>query len=194
MSMGIEVKNLTKRFGEKTVFKNFSCFFPAGETTFIMGPSGCGKTTLLMLLMGLLPYDGGSIYGLQGKRRSAVFQEDRLCGNVSAVTNLRLVNKNLSKEEAAGMLAALGLAEELHKPVREFSGGMRQRVSILRALAAPYDVLFLDEPFHGLDADTKQLTMRYFQEKTQGKTVLCVTHDESEPELLGGRILYLTSK
>lgn len=190
--MGIGVRNLTKHFGEKMVFEDFTCFFPAGETTCIMGPSGCGKTTLLMILMGLLPYDGGSISGLQEKRRSAVFQEDRLCDNVSAVTNLRLVNKGLSKEEAAAMLAALGLSDELHKPVRQFSGGMRQRVSILRALAAPYDVLFLDEPFHGLDANTKQLTMRYFQEKIRGKTVICVTHDESEPKLLGGHILRLS--
>lgn len=190
--MDIEVKNLTKRFGDKTVFENFSHVFPEGETTFIMGPSGCGKTTLLMLLMGLLPYDGGSITGLENKRRSAVFQEDRLCLNVSAVSNLRLVNKELSKKEAAAMLAALGLENELHKPVREFSGGMRQRVSILRALAAPYDVLFLDEPFHGLDSDMKMQTMRYFQEKTRGKTVICVTHDDSEPELLGGKILHLT--
>lgn len=190
--MGIEVKNLTKRFGEKTVFENFSCFFPDGETTFIMGPSGCGKTTLLMLLMGLVPYDGGCITGLENKRRSAVFQEDRLCLNVSAVSNLRLVNQDLTKKEAADMLATLGLENELHKPVREFSGGMRQRVSILRALAAHYDVLFLDEPFHGLDMDMKMQTMRYFQQKTHDKTVICVTHDSSEPELLGGNILHLT--
>lgn len=192
--MDIEVKGLVKRFGEKTVFEDFSCCFPAGKTTFIMGPSGCGKTTLLMVLMGLLPPDGGSITGLADKKRSAVFQEDRLCDNVSAVTNLRLVNKGLSKEEAAAMLRKLGLQEELHKPVRTFSGGMRQRVSILRALAADYEVLFLDEPFHGLDADTKLLTMRYFQEKTRGKTVICVTHDVSEPDFLGGQILSLTNE
>lgn len=191
MSMGIEVQRLVKRFGNQTVFEDFSCSFPFGETSFIMGPSGCGKTTLLMLLMGLLSCDGGSIMGLQGKKRSAVFQEDRLCGNVSAMTNVRLVNKDLSKEDAVAMLGALGLSNELHKPVREFSGGMRQRVSILRALAAPYDVLFLDEPFHGLDTDTKRLTMRYFQEKTRDKTVICVTHDKSEPELLGGNVLHL---
>ena len=192
MSLDIEVKNLAKRFGDKRVFEDFSCVFPAGETSFIMGASGCGKTTLLMLLMGLLSSDGGSILGLEGKRRSAVFQEDRLCDNVSAVTNLRLVNKALSKADAAAMLAALGLEGELHKPVREFSGGMRQRVSILRALAAEYDVLFLDEPFHGLDTDTKLLTMRYFQERTCGITVICVTHDASEPRFLQGRILHLS--
>lgn len=192
--MNIQVTNLTKRFGDKTVFEDFSCLFPFGETTFIMGPSGCGKTTLLMILMGLQSYDGGMISGLEEKRRSAVFQEDRLCDNISAVTNLRLVNKALSKEEATAMLAALGLESELHKTVREFSGGMRQRVSILRALAADYDVLFLDEPFHGLDADTKLLTMRYFQEKTRGRTVICVTHDESEIGILGGHVLQVSQR
>ena len=68
---------------------------------------------------------------------------------------------------------------------------MKRRVAILRALLAPYDVLLCDEPFQGLDQDTKALVLTYFREKTRGKTVILVTHDEKEAEFFGGPLLLL---
>lgn len=189
--MSIELKNLTKSFGEKTVFQNFSHVFPEGETTCVMGPSGCGKTTLLNLLLGLEAPDSGEILGLDGLKRSAVFQEDRLCENVSAPSNLRLVSPALSRRDAEGALSQLGLGDSLRQPVREFSGGMKRRVAILRALCAEYGVLLADEPFHGLDAAMKLRTMEYFREKTAGKTVILVTHDPEEAKFFAGRLLEL---
>lgn len=192
--MSIAFQSVTKRYGGRVVFDAFTHTFPAGETTCVMGPSGCGKTTLLRLLLGLTAPDGGEITGIDGLRFSAVFQEDRLIGSLSAASNLRLVQPALTKPQAADMLDALGLAGDAHLPVQSFSGGMRQRVSLLRALAADYDVLLLDEPFHGLDAGMKSRAMRYFQEQTAGKTVVLVTHDPAEPPFLGGHLLLLETQ
>ena len=181
----IQVRNLSKSFGDKAVLRNFSADFPAGAVTAVMAPSGGGKTTLLRLLMGLETADGGTVEGLEGLRQSAVFQEDRLCENLSAQANLRLVNPSLSAKEAEEALAAVGLAGCGGQRVAEFSGGMRRRVAILRALLARWDVLFLDEPFKGLDAETKALVLSYTRRRCEGRTVLLVTHDPSEAEALG---------
>ena len=170
--MAIELQNVSKSFGEKQVLQNFSHVFPEGELTCVMGPSGCGKTTLLSLLLGLEQPDSGRVLGMEGRRKSAVFQEDRLCENAGAVSNLRLVNPTLTREEAEAMLRDLGLGDSLRQPVRTLSGGMKRRVAILRALCAPYDVLFCDEPFKGLDEGTKGRAMEYFQKRTQGRTPL----------------------
>lgn len=190
--MDIVVKNLWKAFGETSVLEGFSQCFPAGKTTCVMGPSGCGKTTLLNLLLGLERPDAGEISGLAGLKRSAVFQEDRLCEAIGPIPNLRLASPSLSREQARKALLALGLEDALGRPVGELSGGMKRRVAILRALCADYDFLTADEPFRGLDADTKRLTMGYFQEKTAGKTVILVTHDRAEAAFFGGEIIDLS--
>ena len=183
--MDIAVKKISKSYGEEQVLKDFSCDFLEGKLTCIMGRSGGGKTTLIKLLMGLEKPTEGSIEGLFGKKLSAVFQEDRLCENLSAAANIRLVCRNhVSDEELKGAFQRVCLDEVWCKPVRELSGGMRRRVAILRALFAEYDCLILDEPLKGLDEETKQKTAAYILEKTQGKTVLAVTHEEEETELL----------
>lgn len=189
--MSVEIKGLCKAYGEKQVLRDLSHRFPEGKTTCIMGASGCGKTTLLRLLMGLELPDSGEIIGIKGKRLSAVFQEDRLCPSLSPTANLRLINPALSRQEAEKNLCALGLSGSLRQPVRELSGGMKRRVAILRALSAEYDLLLADEPFQGLDKDTKRQVMEYFREKTLGKTVLLVTHQEQEAEFLGQELLRL---
>lgn len=181
--MSIKLKNIDKAFDGKQVLSGFSHSFPEGETTCVLGPSGCGKTTLLNLMMGLSSPDSGEMIGLTNKRLSAVFQEDRLCQGLTASANIRLVNAALSKEDAAEMLNAVGLEDE-QIPVRSFSGGMRRRVAILRALAAQYDILFLDEPFRGLDVETHRQVMAYLKARTAGKTVICVTHSAEEAAFL----------
>ena len=85
----------------------------------------------------------------------------------------------------------MGLGDSLGQPVRTLSGGMKRRVAILRALAAEYDVLLADEPFKGLDEATKEQVMATFLERTQGKTVLLVTHETREAQALGGELLLL---
>ena len=184
MEKMIRISGLEKAYGEHRVLEALSMTLPSGETSCIMGPSGCGKTTLLRILMGLEKAGGGVIEGIPEKK-SAVFQEDRLCDDLSGKTNIRLVcpKKDPSLIEAG--MENLGLGESMDRPVREYSGGMRQRTAILRALFADWDILFLDEPLKGLDEKIKKVTAEYIRSRSRGKTVLCVTHDPGDVDLLG---------
>lgn len=184
MEKMIRISGLEKAYGEHRVLEALSMNLPSGETSCIMGPSGCGKTTLLRILMGLEKADGGVIEGIP-KKKSAVFQEDRLCDDLSGKTNIRLVCPKKDPSLIEEGMENLGLGESMDRPVREYSGGMRQRTAILRALFADWDILFLDEPLKGLDEKIKKVTAEYIRSRTRGKTVLCVTHDPGDVDLLG---------
>ena len=187
--MDIRIDKLTKSYGSKLALPPFSCTLAAGEIVCLLGQSGCGKTTLLRLLLGLETPTGGSVTGLPD-RISAVFQEDRLCPAFSAVTNVSLaLGRQASKEEIAALLRELGLGDALTKPVRELSGGMQRRVAIARSLLMPADLYLMDEPFKGLDEDTRKTVMDLVLQRTRGKTLLVVTHDPEEAAYLGGRIV-----
>ena len=187
--MDITVNGLEKRYGENRVLTGFTAIFPAGETTCIMGPSGCGKTTLLNIMMGLDFADGGEVRGVP-RLMSAVFQEDRLLEGFNAESNIRFVcGKKTYREEIAEHLERIGLAGEHDKPVRNFSGGMRRRVAVVRAVLAKSEILFLDEPFKGLDEKTKLLTMQYVRDNIAGRTVIIVTHSLDEAQAFGGRLI-----
>lgn len=181
----IVMHRLCKSFGEKSVLRDVSGTLAANRITGLMAPSGAGKTTLLRILMGLEQADSGWIDGLDGLRLSAVFQEDRLCDQLDGVSNLRLVTPSLSRAEARKALETVGLADCSGQPTRELSGGQRRRVAILRGLLADYDLLILDEPFKGLDRETKQLVMEDTRRRCTGKTALLVTHDPTELDALG---------
>lgn len=183
--MPVVIDNLVKRFGEKTVLDHFSCVLPDEGTVFISGRSGAGKTTLLRLLMGLLSPDGGTISGLENRRITAVFQENRLLDNRTVLKNLRLVcPRGTSDKLFSRLLADVGLAGEEQTPVRLLSGGMQRRVALVRALAAPGDVLVLDEPFKGLDEVTKAQAIRLVRQHAPGRLILLVSHDEEEARAL----------
>lgn len=198
------ITNLSKSYGVRNVFEDLNIRIKSGAMTCIMAPSGAGKTTLLRILMGLEKADSGVVTGLENKRFSAVFQEERLCENMTAQDNVRLV---LPKTVVPGSvltgmttpgsqtvrqeMTRLGLTDCYAQPVSELSGGMRRRVSILRALLAEYDVLFLDEPFKGLDDTRKEQVIAYVKEKTRGKTVIFVTHDQKEALDMGASIIQL---
>ena len=184
--MKIEIKNLWKSYEGLTVFENFNAEFEANQTHAIVGKSGKGKTTFIRLLMGLETADQGEIIGIQEKQISAVFQEDRLCENLSVATNILLphmgkpsLTKTL-KEEILKNIHGVGLKGWENKLVNELSGGMKRRVSVLRAIHAPYDILFLDEPFKGLDYQTKAKTIDLVKNRTKNHMVFFITHDEKE--------------
>ena len=173
----IVIEHLSKKYGEKKVLEDLNLVLEAGKTYTMAGSSGCGKTTFLRILMGLEKADSGTITGVPGKI-SAVFQENRLSESFSALDNVMLVmNSENKKETAAELLHALGLTDNLTKPVKTFSGGMKRRVALARALAADYDLLILDEPFTGLDAQNRELAIKVIEEYTKNKTVLLVSHD-----------------
>lgn len=174
----LRMEHIYKSYGQAVVLQDFSYAFTPGGITCIMGESGAGKTTLLRLLMGLEKADSGIITGFD--KVSAVFQENRLIEHLNAVENTALVIKVLPKEA-------------LLKPVREYSGGMKRRVALVRAMAADSEIVLLDEPFTGLDSRNSKKAAEYILSEQRGRTVISVTHDMEMCKMLGAGICLLTS-
>lgn len=177
--------DVTKRFDDKIVLEHFTLDIRPGETVALMGASGCGKSTAGKLFLGLLEADGGTVR--RPKRIGAVFQEDRLCKEFDAVTNIAMVTGN--RREAEEALAAVGLSGIRGKQAAALSGGMKRRVAILRALLSEAEVLVLDEPFTGLDAAGKQKVVQYVKERRKGRSTLLITHNKDEAAALADRIV-----
>ncbi|MBQ8600111.1 MAG: ABC transporter ATP-binding protein [Clostridia bacterium] len=180
----IEFKNIFFSYGETEVLKDFSLRLPPQGHLALMGPSGCGKTTLLRLLMGLEKPAAGRIENAPYPV-AAVFQEDRLLSHKTILENAALADGDT--EKAATILEKLGLGVNLHQYPKELSGGMNRRVAIARALCTPSSLLVLDEPFNGLDDETKKQTAALILEEWQG-AILMVTHLKEEAELLQAEI------
>ena len=181
----LHIQNISKRYGDTLVFDRFSSTIYPGEVNVLFGSSGSGKTTLLRLLMGLEEADEGTMNIGEDLRISAVFQEDRLCNNLSAFSNVKLVvEPSVTSAQIQDALCAVGLKDAVRKPAKELSGGMKRRVALVRALLATYDLLVLDEPFKGLDEGTKDQVIAYTLESIKGKTVILVTHDADEAKMM----------
>jgi NitT/TauT family transport system ATP-binding protein len=191
--MDLIINHLSKSYDGHIVLKGLSHNFPNGGLTCITGKSGCGKTTLLRLIAGLEAPDAGTIEGVPEGGISMVFQEDRLPPQLSAADCLRCVLKKDPRREAriAEALAALGLAEASGQPVSEFSGGMRRRVALARALLFPSPLVLLDEPFKGLDAATRRQAVDFTRPRLANRTTLLVTHDPEDIADFGGDLLRL---
>ena len=187
----MRVVHLTKRFGGHTVLEDVTMEFPAGSVTCIMGASGRGKTTLLRCIAGLETAEGGRVEDVPGPV-AMVFQEDRLCDGLNAEGNVRLVTGGaMTLEEIRAHLTELGLGGCLAQPAAELSGGQRRRVAIARAVCFGGGLLLLDEPFKGLDAETRQQTAAYILRYRNGAAVVCVTHDREDAAALGAEIAAL---
>ena len=180
---------------DKDVFRDFSASFPIGQRTAILAQSGRGKTTLLHLLAGLIKPLDGNIYYPSGSEKkpsfSMVFQENRLLEYESVLKNCKLINDKLPDELIKETLKKAGLSQYTNKKISILSGGEKRRCAIVRALSANYDVLLLDEPFTGLDSETKTAMMQLVKEFTENKTIILVTHDEKEAEFFDCSILKL---
>ncbi|MDV4152516.1 ATP-binding cassette domain-containing protein [Clostridium sp. AL.422] len=180
--MDIVVSNLSKKYNDKIVLNNFSNIFKDKSISFITGASGVGKTTLIRILMGLEKADRGEIIGISDKKISAVFQDDSLCENISVLLNIKLVCESISNVQIEKLLEQVGLEGCIYKRVRELSGGMKRRVAILRALLYDFDLLIMDEPFKGLDKETKYKVMDFVISKINNKSVIIITHDIDDIE------------
>ena len=167
----IEIKNISKSFGDKAVLRCLSASFGSGIHG-ISAPSGAGKTTLLRIVAGLEKPDSGTVSG--AGRVSFSFQEARLMPWLGAEKNAAIAEERPGY--AKEILKMLGLSDEYDTPARSLSGGMQMRVSLARALAAPFDTLLLDEPFSGLDAESTDMAMSAVRELCGGRCVLLVTH------------------
>ena len=187
----LTIEHLTKQFGEKTLFRDL-CLTVEGPAV-LWAPSGWGKTTLLRILMGLDTPTAGRVRGVG--RAAAVFQEDRLCPQLTALQNVTLVlpgSEKQYKKQIEADFQQLGMdAAALALPAARLSGGQKRRTALLRALWAPSDTLLLDEPFTGMDPDTLAAAAALLRTRCGTEPVLLATHDREAIRLLGWPVIEL---
>lgn len=177
------------------VLRKVSLTLPDQGVICLSGPSGCGKTTLLRLLAGLERPSGGQILGLEDKRPSMVFQENRLLPWMTVTDNLLSVVPRVREPErqaALKLLEAMGLAEYAEEYPAALSGGMKRRAAIARALLYGGDILLLDEPFTGLDPALRQRIVPMLLDRFRDKLIVLVTHLQEEAAMMGARVLPLS--
>jgi len=207
--VALEVKGLTKRFessrGVVTALDNLSFSVHKREFTCVIGPSGCGKSTLVRILAGLetatsgeVLVEGKSVSGA-GPDRGMVFQGYTLFPWLSVKENVMFgpkvsgTSSVAAEREARQWIDLVGLSKFENAYPHQLSGGMKQRVAIARALANQPKVLFMDEPFGALDAQTRCEMQNYLLDiwKNVDITIVFITHDLDEAVFLSDRILVL---
>jgi len=154
-----------------------------------MGPSGCGKTTLLRIIAGLEKASSGTVEKSPETTVSYVFQEDRLFPTISALKNVECCCDDSAK--AKELLKKVNLGEFLDYLPSELSGGMKQRVSIARALSVNADIMLLDEAFKSQDEDTRKMLYQIIREYAKKHLIIMVTHDIDEARELASEVINL---
>lgn len=183
----IEIKGLTKKYGDKTVYENFDFSVEEGRTTCILGESGSGKTTLLNCIARLTDFTGE----IPPLKCSYVFQTPRLVPNLTVYGNLALVGAD--GEEIDRVLESVKLTDKRNAYPAQLSGGQKQRVSLARALLYGGEITLLDEPFASLDLKLKKEMTGLFNEiaRSRGLTSLFVTHDIDEALAVAQRVVVI---
>lgn len=203
----LEVRNLKKIYhdknGEIIALDNISFNIKDGEFVAIVGPSGCGKSTILSILSKLEEKSGGEIiFRKPDLKIGYMLQNDALFDHRTILKNTLLgleINKDLNdskKQKAIDLLNTYGLGEFIDKYPKNLSGGMRQRVALIRTLAIEPDILLLDEPFSALDYQTRLAVSDdvYKIIKKEKKTAIIVTHDIEEAISIADRIIVLSNR
>lgn len=184
-----KINNINLSYNNNIIFKNFSISLHINKINIILGSSGCGKTSLL------------NIIAKKIESPSFVYQEPRLLNHLNAYENINYIlkdkikNKNIRDKTIKEALTITNLIDNIHSKPNELSGGMKQRLSLARALAYNSDFLLMDEPLQGQDIKRKKELLdiiKNIQIKTN-KTIIYVTHDISEALILGDYI-YILSK
>jgi len=208
----LSLKEVTRRYrassGEVLALDRISIDVAEGEFLMLVGPSGCGKSTLLNIVAGLDRADSGQVLidgvpvGGPGPDRGLVFQDGALFPWLTVVQNVEYglaqtsMGRKERREKARSFLETVGLSAFEHHAIHELSGGMRQRVALVRALVLEPKVLLMDEPFSALDALTREdlyieLQQLWHERKT---TVVFVTHNVREAVTLGDRVVLMAPR
>ena len=185
----IKLENVSFSYNSRPVIKNFSLNLESGNNILITGLSGCGKTTIARLILGLETPDSGKITAPENI--SAVFQEDRLIDKLNVYKNITLPLEKTREDFANNLINEFGLADIKYKPISSLSGGMKRRISIIRAIAYGGDGIILDEPFNGIDKSNVMLISKVINREytEKGKSVVLISHDVSHASLFGAEIL-----
>ncbi|MDE7082279.1 MAG: ATP-binding cassette domain-containing protein [Clostridia bacterium] len=183
----MKITNLTKKYGNLTVYENFSLELKEGEVTCILGESGCGKTTLLNCVAGLTDYAGE----ITKVKCSYVFQTPRLVPNLTVGGNLKLICKD--EKSIDGVLEKVRLTDKKNAYPVSLSGGQAQRASLARAFLYGGELILMDEPFSSLDLKLKKEISELFLQiqRESGRTALFVTHDVDEALSLSDRVIVI---
>lgn len=211
----MELVNVWKRFGEgdkQTVaVRNVDLAIQPGEFVTLIGPSGCGKSTLFNMIAGLLPSDSDGSILLKGKaqqdgallgkvsfmpQRDLLFPWRTVLDNATLALEVEGVPKRLARQKAEALFPEFGLKGfEQHYP-HQLSGGMRQRVALMRTFLFERDLILLDEPFGALDALTRSMMQRWLLDiwEKHRRTVLFITHDIDEAIFLGDKVVVMTAR
>jgi putative spermidine/putrescine transport system ATP-binding protein len=208
MTLGLEIRDVTKAYGANTVVKNVSLTVPRGQFVCFLGPSGCGKTTLMRMVAGLETPTSGRIFmndkditdtPVHRRNFAMVFQALALFpflsveDNIAYSMRLRNVGPADRRARVRELLELIKLPDIGNRTIDQLSGGQRQRVAIARALAQEPTLFLLDEPLSALDAklrDHMQVELRQLQQKLQITTIL-VTHDQREAMTIADTIVVM---
>ena len=204
----IELKNVTKSFGDNVILKDFDFKVKKDEFLTILGPSGCGKTTILRLIGGFeepdegkILFDGEDITNKEAYERKintvfqkyALFPHMNVYKNIAFGLNIKKMDKNLIKEKVKEVLKLVNLSGFENREIESLSGGQQQRIAIARALVNEPEVLLLDEPLGALDLKLRQamqIELKRIQ-KSVGITFIYVTHDQEEALSMSDTVVVL---
>ncbi|HEP1511013.1 TPA: amino acid ABC transporter ATP-binding protein [Streptococcus pyogenes] len=208
----LELKNISKQFGQKTIFDGFNLTVQDGEVLSLVGPSGGGKTTLLRMLAGLESIDSGQVFyngedvgidHLENRNLLGfVFQDFQLFPHLTVLDNLTLsptitmgMQNVDAKEKALDLLTRLGLKEHAQVYPYSLSGGQKQRVALARAMMIDPQIIGYDEPTSALDPELRQTVEALIvQNREMGITQIVVTHDLVFAEAISDRIIRVNPK
>mgnify|MGYP000979143279 CR=1 FL=1 len=183
----IKLINISKKYDDLILLKDFNIDFEKNKITCLFGPSGVGKTTIANIVAGIVPVDEGCVVGIDNSLFSYVFQEPRLLKWYNVYENIDFVLKDVYKPDKRAeiinsYLEMVELSEYRNYKIDALSGGMAQRVSLARAFAYPSHILIMDEPFKGLDNKLKSEMSSLFLKmwNLSQRTVIFITHDVEE--------------